>query len=137
GAAGTDQLTGGPGANTCLPGPGGGTSDCPGRSRSDPNDTKGTFDLSHSSVVRARGFTLRLRTFAPWTISGVWDRGFFFVWLDTRGGNGAEYELALRSNFRRLRGLLSRAGSSKPFLALPVTRSDRHPVAGRFRVDRM
>jgi len=137
GGGGADHLTDTSGANTCLVGAGGATSNCPGRSRSDPNDAPGTFDLSNARVLRARSFTVHLRTFAPWTISGVWDRGYFFVWLDTKGGDKADYQLAIRSNYRHLRGLLYRVGQNAPFLRIGVAHPDRHSVSVQIPLDRL
>jgi uncharacterized repeat protein (TIGR01451 family) len=125
---GINQLIGGPGANTCLVGTGG-TSDCPGRTRIDPNDTPGIFDLSSASVYRTSGFRVTVRTFSRWQTSAVWDRGFFYVLLDTRGNGNPDYEILIRSNGTRMKGLLFKIGSNKVLRFLAVTRPNLRSVS--------
>jgi uncharacterized repeat protein (TIGR01451 family) len=137
GGTGVNQLFGGTGANTCLQAGVGGTRDCEGRARTDPDDTLGLFDLSRAVVSRSSGFTIRLRTFAPWTIAGVWDRGFFFVALDTRRNANPDYQIAIRSNRTSMRGLLFRVGSNTRLAVLPVTRPDSHSVSVAVPLDQL
>ena len=137
GGAGVNLLFGGTGANTCLGAGVGGTRDCEGRARTDPDDTLGLFDLSRAVVSRSTGFTIRLRTFAPWSIVGVWDRGFFFVSLDTRRDANPDYQIAIRSNRTSMRGLLFRVGSNTRLAVLPVTRPDSHSVSVAVPLDQL
>jgi len=133
---GADQLFGGDGANTCLVGIGG-TSDCPGRTKIDPNDTPGIFDLSTASVDRSAGFIVTLRTFAQWRTSGVWDRGFFYVLLDTRGTARPDYEIVIRSNGVRMKGILFKVGSNTRLRFLAVTLPDSHSVSLAVPLDKL
>ncbi|MFL5767000.1 MAG: hypothetical protein ACJ758_04045 [Actinomycetota bacterium] len=47
-----------------------------------------------------------IRTFRPWTIPKLWDRGYFMVEIDTMGGAPPEYRAVARSNGKQLVGAL-------------------------------
>jgi hemolysin type calcium-binding protein len=138
GGAGVDDLIGGPGANTCLLGADGGTADCPGRTRSDAEgDAGGPLDLSQAVVVRKSGLTVRLLTFKNWSPLSIWDRGFFFVWLDTMGNGSPDYDLLVRSTRTRMRALLFQVGDNTPLLRFTVSRPNLHAVSVPVPLDAM
>jgi uncharacterized repeat protein (TIGR01451 family) len=127
---GADQFSGGAGANTCLVGTGETPPlDCPGRTKIDPNDSPGPFDLSSASVYRTTGFTVNIRTFARWQPPAVWDRGFLYVLLDTRGDGKPDYEIVIRSNGTRMKGLLIELDNNTLLRFIAVTRPNLRSVS--------
>ena len=76
----------------------------------------------------AGAFAVRIRTFARWSVAFARDKGDFVVSLDTRGDPAPEYEALVRSDGRRMRGLLFRDGAKYPFRALTVRRSSSRSV---------
>jgi hypothetical protein len=75
----------------------------------DPNDAIG---LDISRVTLSDPDTpppvWTIQTYRRWTISGIWDKGYFMVELDTIGGAGPEYRALVRSDGRRMLGRLFR-----------------------------
>ncbi len=79
----------------------------------DPNDTAGVLDVRRARYEWVPGISPRwtVLTFSTWSEAFVWDRGYLFVELDTRGDPGADYYTLLYSDGRRMRGTLFRVGA--------------------------
>jgi hypothetical protein len=75
----------------------------------DGNDVKGLLDV-HTVVFRHDHgpYAWIFRTYAPWTVRGIWDRGYFVVELDTLGSAAIDYRILLRSDGRSIVGDLFR-----------------------------
>jgi uncharacterized repeat protein (TIGR01451 family) len=136
GGGGDDTLVGGRGDDTCLAGPDGGQADCHGRRRPDRNDTRGTFDLSGASLRRHAGLVIDARTFARWSVFGVWDYGFVIVHLDTLGDGDTDFFALIRSDGARLDAGLFRSGpdGDRRIRRLHATHPTGHSVAVRIPV---
>ncbi|GIU97755.1 MAG: hypothetical protein KatS3mg013_1558 [Actinomycetota bacterium] len=79
----------------------------------DPNDTPGRLDVR---VVRfedppGTGPEWTVITFDPWTVGQMWDRGWVYLLLDTRGDEAADHLVVVRSDGRRLLGSLWRVAT--------------------------
>jgi hypothetical protein len=96
----------------------------------DPNDTTG-LDISRVALANADSPppVWTISTFRTWTISGIWDKGYFMVELDTAGGAGPEYRALIRSDGRRMLGRLYRVRRHALDLALGKLRA--HKVDSR------
>jgi hypothetical protein len=103
----------------------------------DPDDTKGLLDIRRVTVGgsrRAPEWTIS--TFARWTVSEIWDVGFFVVKLDTLSTSRADYYAIVSSNGRDLSGYLYKDRQRKPdrrLRAVRIERPDRRSVT--IRVD--
>lgn len=78
----------------------------------DRNDTKGVLDLR---VVRFRHPageppSWKLVTFTGWSPRKVWDRGYLYVMLDTIGDTPPDFAAQIRSDGRRMWGILYKLG---------------------------
>jgi len=81
---------------------------------SDPNDATG---LDISQVTLAADVpppVWTIRTFRAWTIHKLWDRGYFYVELDTSGTDAPEYRALVRSDGRKMLGALYRIQPTGP-----------------------
>ncbi len=93
----------------------------------DPNDTAGPLDVRELRLEHDRGpLVWSFVTFARWTISRSWDRGYFAIRLDTRGDEEIDRVVVMRSDGRSLRGLLYavRADGRHVLNAKPRTSKD-------------
>lgn len=103
------RLDGGPGADACLQGD---PFSCFPPSIADPNDTKGRMDVkkvrSHAGDTPPRW---KIVTFSSWTIKGVWDEGYFVLFVDTKGAAGPDYHVLGYSNGKKMVGGLYRETS--------------------------
>jgi Ca2+-binding RTX toxin-like protein len=102
-------LEGGAGADACLQGT---ASSCFPPSIADPNDTKGRMDVkkvrSHAGESPPRW---KIVTFSSWTIKGIWDDGYFLLFVDTKGDAGPDYHVLGYSNGKNMVGGLYRETS--------------------------
>lgn len=66
---------------------------------SDPNDTDGVFDLAEVALDHYPGpLRWTFRTFGGWSVREVWDRGYLVIALDTRGDDGIDERIVVRSD---------------------------------------
>ena len=75
---------------------------------SDPNDTRGLFDVKTARVNAARPPTWTVVTFPRWTVAQVWDAGYVMIRFDTFGTERFDYYALVRSNGYRMVGTLVR-----------------------------
>ena len=78
----------------------------------DPNDTRGILDVKTVRFRHPSGEppAWKIVTFDGWSPRKIWDRGYLYVLLDTGGGETAEYAAQVRSDGRRVSGVLYRLG---------------------------
>jgi hypothetical protein len=92
----------------------------------DPNDTPGKLDVRAVELDHdARPPVWRIETFAPWTVHEMWDRGFFVVMLDTKGDADLDHLAIVRSDGRKLVGVLyavRQDGTQKPIGSLSAAK---------------
>jgi len=75
----------------------------------DANDSPGRLDLQHIRFDQDTGpATWMVRTFDSWTVGDTQDSGFVLVILDTLGSPDEDYLVVVRSDGRKLIGLLLR-----------------------------
>ena len=100
----------------------------------DPNDVRGVMDVRRVWLDPAAGPPeWTVVTFAGWTLPQIRDHGFVFVYLDTKGGPGADYYATIRSIGRRLVSELFRVRSQG--FAVPVRPLEaKHPSPLRLNV---
>ncbi|MGZ8630219.1 MAG: hypothetical protein ACXWZF_04540 [Actinomycetota bacterium] len=79
----------------------------------DPNDTRGLLDVRTVRLDHEGGTEFTVITFEGWTARTLWDRGNAFVFLDTEGGEAAEYFALVRSVGPELEASLWRARSDR------------------------
>lgn len=90
----------------------------------DANDSPGRLDLQHIRFDQDTGpASWAVRTFDSWTVKDVQDRGFVLMILDTLGSPDEDYLVVVRSDGRKLIGLL-----------LQRRANGRDVVVGRVRV---
>lgn len=90
----------------------------------DANDSPGRLDLQHIRFDQDTGpASWAVRTFDSWTVKDVQDRGFVLMILDTLGSPDEDYLVVVRSDGRKLIGLLLRRRAN-----------GRDVVVGRVRV---
>jgi hypothetical protein len=78
----------------------------------DGNDTRGVLDVKTVRWSHPSGEPpgWKIVTFDGWSARKLWDRGYLYVLVDTVGGDPAEYAAQVRSDGRRLSGVLYRLG---------------------------
>lgn len=81
---------------------------------SDPDDTRGKFDVSTVRVDAERPPTWTIRTYPRWSVERVWDAGYAMVFFDTFGDDRYDYYALVRSNGNRMVGSLWRDRPNKP-----------------------
>lgn len=102
-------LDGGPGADACLQGT---AFSCFPPSIADPNDTKGRMDVKKvRSWAGQSPPRWKIVTFRSWTIKGVWDAGYFVLFVDTKGDPDPDYHVLGYSNGKNMVGGLYRETS--------------------------
>lgn len=100
---------------------------------SDPNDTKGLFDVRTVKFDPTKPPEWTVITFNPWTVNGVWDRGYVIVYLDTMGGEDPDYYGLIRSDGDEMRADLYRDLNTTDhrIRKLKVWRNGGHQVSVR------
>lgn len=113
GGGGDDYLDGGPGSDTLKGGKGtdacrkGTRKSCFHISPFDGNDTQGKLDVKKvKTSLGSNRPVWRIVTRSSWTVNGMWDKGYLLVFVDTRGGPGADFYAMARSNGNRIVGHL-------------------------------
>ena len=78
----------------------------------DPNDTRGVLDVRTVRWSQPQGEPpgWKIVTFDGWNARRIWDRGYLYVLVDTVGGEPADYAAQVRSNGRRMTGVLYKLG---------------------------
>jgi hypothetical protein len=81
----------------------------------DRNDTRGVLDVKTVRWSHRDGEppTWKLVTFDGWSARKIWDRGYLYVLVDTVGGEPADHAAQIRSDGRRLYGVLYRLGKGE------------------------
>jgi hypothetical protein len=97
----------------------------------DPNDTRGVLDVKTVRFKHPSGEppTWKIVTFDGWSARKIWDRGFLYVLLDTGGGENADYAAQVRSDGRRVSGVLYRLGKGDARDVVVTSLSARKPGA--------
>lgn len=110
----------------------------------DRNDTRGVLDVETVRFTHPKGQPPKWQivTFDGWRAATLWDRGYLYVLIDTLGGEPAEYAAQVRSDGRRMRGVLYRLGKGErgrdvAIAALDVGRANRSSVSVRVLLKRM
>jgi hypothetical protein len=106
GGEGDDALSGGDGPDACRSGV---VTSCFLPGFGDPGGTDGRLDIRriHSRAANTPP-RWRLVADAGWGLRGIWDRGYFLVFADTRGNAEPDYHVLGYSDGERLRGSLYR-----------------------------
>lgn len=130
GGKGADTLDGGEGIDACQSGT---RISCLPTSPPDGNDTPGKLDMRR--VKTALGTAKpkwTLVTQSGWTVNAMWDQGYLLVFLDSRGGPGADFYAVARSTGKGMLGHLFkvRPGLDKKKGTVPVGR----PTARKVRI---
>jgi len=93
----------------------------------DDDDTRGLLDLSAVVSRHESGpYEWVFKTYVRWTVKKIWDRGYFVIQLDTKGDEGIDYIVVLRSDGRQMIGDLfrKRANGDEVYLrTLPAGRA--------------
>ena len=78
----------------------------------DPNDTRGVLDVKTVRFAGPAGEppSWKLVTFDGWSARKLWDRGYLYVLVDTFGAETADYAAQVRSDGRKLFGILYKLG---------------------------
>lgn len=105
----------------------------------DGNDTNGALDVRAVSVRHSQRnrAVWGIETWGTWKTGRIWDRGYFFVYLDTKWGEPAEHYVLIRSTGSGVQALLFRdhAGGNDPLMrSLPVWRWNQRRVAFRLKL---
>ena len=80
----------------------------------DGDDTRGLLDVRRVEVSGNERPTWNVITFSGWTVSEMFDAGYFLVRLDTFGDARYDYYALVRSDGFGMRGTLVRDRKSKP-----------------------
>jgi hypothetical protein len=107
----------------------------------DPNDTRGKLDVRAVRMGHRFGTpNWTVVTFGKWRTPSIWDRGYFFVMLDTKGRKAPEHYLMVRSLGTSLVGSLwrLRKGGSDSYLgSVPVSRPNLRSANVQVRLGRL
>jgi hypothetical protein len=105
----------------------------------DGNDTNGALDMRAVSLRHpARNRAVwGIETWGVWKASRIWDRGFFFVYLDTRWAEPAEHYVLIRSTGSGVQALLfrdHRSGNDPLMRSLHVSHWNPRRVAFKLKL---
>jgi hypothetical protein len=105
----------------------------------DGNDTNGALDMRRVEVRHQapRTAVWGIETWGTWKARRIWDRGYFFVYLDTRWGEAAEHYVLIRSTGSGAQALLfrDRPGGNDPLIrSLRVWRWNQRRVAFKLKL---
>jgi hypothetical protein len=93
--------------------------------QTDPNDTRGPLDARAVRFTHGGAPRWQVQTFARWTVSEMWDHGYFVVQLDTRADEAIDHLLVVRSDGRDLVATLYRVRNDGRQIALGPVDSDK------------
>jgi hypothetical protein len=107
----------------------------------DGNDTRSVLDVRTATVrhFKPRVPIWRIDTWNPWTKKRIWDRGFIFVYLDTRWDKRErpEHYVMIRSTGKKMQALLFRdlaAGNDRLMRSLRIWRWNLRRVAFKLKL---
>jgi hypothetical protein len=105
----------------------------------DRNDTNAALDVRRVEMRHpARNTAVwGIETWGVWKASRIWDRGYFFVYLDTRWGERAEHYVLIRSTGSGVQALLFRehpGGNDTLMRSLRVWRWNQRRVAFKLKL---
>ena len=102
----------------------------------DPDDVAGVLDVREVKFSHPKGEppSWTVITASRWKVSALWDRGYVFLELDTKGFEPADYYALIRSDGRKLLGELfkvaTKPGKPDPHVAnLTVWRKSHDGVS--------
>jgi hypothetical protein len=135
GEGGTNAIDGGPGADACPEATG---VSCVPASLTDPNDTRGILDVREVTASLGQAPPVwRIGTFGRASKRRLWDEGYFVVSLDSRGDEGFDFHVLVRSTGRRMRGVLLREGGRYPIGRAEAARPGGRAVITRIAPERL
>jgi hypothetical protein len=82
----------------------------------------------------------KVKTFASWTIRGIWDTGYFVLFVDTFGDAAPDYHVLAYSNGKKMIGGLykEKAGGGEDRIGqAPVSKSGKRGVIVRLPLDKL
>lgn len=108
----------------------------------DPNDTVGVLDVRQAvKLYRGRPPLWKVRTYEPWQVRGLAERGFVVLYLDTVLGQRFDYYVLVSARAPRLRGLLFRdrlrPAPDRRLGFVSVWRRDRRSLSLRLALRRL
>lgn len=92
---------------------------------SDANDTPGKLDVRRVKVVRNSPLRWVIKTYNPWSVRELYDRGYFLVYLDTFGSDRFDYYVLIKSLKTRLKGNVWRDARKGNDFSVARTKVDR------------
>jgi hypothetical protein len=96
----------------------------------DPNDVRGRLDVREVRLRYLPGpATWSVVTYQPWIPRQIWDRGNFFIFIDTRHDELPEYYAVIHSVRSRLVAELRRFSNDRIVMNLRVSRTARRSVS--------
>jgi hypothetical protein len=120
GEGGTNAIDGGAGANVCPEATG---IACVPTSVQDPNDTRGALDVRLvDATLGLSPSAWRIGTFGRASKRRLWDEGYFVLSVDSRGDQGYDLHVLVKSTGRRVRALILREGGRQPIGRARATR---------------
>ena len=105
----------------------------------DGNDTNGALDVRRVEVRHKATNTAvwGIETWGTWKVGRIWDRGYFFVYIDTRWGEAPEHYVLIRSTGPGVQALLFRdhaGGNDTLIRSLRVWRWNLRRVAFKLKL---
>lgn len=79
----------------------------------DPNDTKGRADIERVKVEKDGPRKWTIRTFRGWRVNDFFEKGWFFIQLDTVGDERFDYFVFVKAKRRRLGAAIWRDRENK------------------------
>jgi hypothetical protein len=98
--------------------------------QTDPDDTRGPLDVRTVRFTHAGAPTWRVATFARWSTTDIWDRGYVIVELDTKGDDAIDHLAVVRSDGRDLVGVLYRVRRDGGQIAIGVLEANKDGASG-------
>lgn len=93
----------------------------------DSNDARGPLDVARVQVKRGSPPSWRITTHPRWKVKPLWDRGFLLVFVDSVGGDRADYYVLVRAERNKLKAILYRDRLNKRDYKIRTVKAD-HPA---------